>query len=80
VSEGRIDKEPQWPYGSAEQLSEDIRRYLGGLPVMERPQTLGYRSAKCITRHKTGALVVLLGVTLVGGMVSTAPRENKSLA
>ena len=33
-------------YGSAEQLSEDIRRHLEGLPIQARRDTLVYRSGK----------------------------------
>ena len=45
-----LRKEPQRRYGSAEHLAEDLRRHLEGLPVMARPQTFGYRSAKFIRR------------------------------
>src|SRR5262249_49891942 len=47
-------KEPKRRYGSAEQFSEDIRRYLAGLPVIARPDTASYRAAKFVTRHKSG--------------------------
>jgi len=68
-----IRKETQRRYGSVEQLSEDIRRHLAGLPVIARPDTAGYRAAKFIARHKAGvgaaALVVL---TLAAGVFATA--------
>jgi serine/threonine protein kinase len=67
-----LRKAPSQRYASVEHLSEDLRRHLEGLPVMARPQTLGYRSAKLIRRHKAGVLAAaLLGVTLVGGIVGT---------
>src|SRR5581483_10878563 len=41
-----LRKDAQRRYASVEQFSEDIRRYLEGLPVIARPDTLGYRAAK----------------------------------
>lgn len=66
-------KEPQRRYASVEQLSEDIRRHLAGLPVIARKDTLGYRSAKFIKRHKAGVVAAVLVVAaLMAGMVATA--------
>ncbi len=59
-------------YQSAEQLLEDLRRHLGGLPVLARKDTTGYRLRKFVRRHRVGvaaAAVVLLA--LVGGIVAT---------
>lgn len=39
-------------YHSAEQLHDDIRRHLGGLPIMARPDTMSYRAAKFVGRHR----------------------------
>jgi eukaryotic-like serine/threonine-protein kinase len=67
-----IRKEPERRYASAEQLSEDIRRYLEGLPVLARKDTLGYRAGKFIKRHAVGvAAICLIGLSLVGGMIAT---------
>ena len=66
-------KEPKRRYGSVEQFSEDIRRYLDGLPVIARRDTTGYRAAKFVRRHKGGvAAVALLVLTLSAGIVATA--------
>jgi serine/threonine protein kinase len=48
-------KEPQRRYATVNQLSEDIRRHLEGLPVVARKVTFGYRLQKFIARHKTSA-------------------------
>jgi serine/threonine protein kinase len=50
-----LRKAPSQRYASVEQLSEDLRRHLEGLPVMARPQTLGYRSAKFIRPTQGGS-------------------------
>jgi len=66
-------QEPQRRYASAEQFSDDIRRHLDGLPVIARPDTIGYRTTKFVARHKAGvAAAALLVVTLAAGVVATA--------
>ena len=49
-----LRKESQRRYGSVEQLSEDIRRHLDGMPVQARKDTWWYRSSKFIRRHRIG--------------------------
>lgn len=68
-----LRKEPSRRYASVEHLSEDIRRYLEGLPVTARHDTLGYRSGKFIRRHKVGvAAAALVMLSLIAGIVATA--------
>ena len=52
-----LEVEPERRYSSAEQLSEDLRRHLEGLPVLARQATLAYRTAKFVRRHRLGAAV-----------------------
>ena len=59
-------------YSSAAEFGADIRRHLGGFPVLARRGTLGYRSARFVRRHRLGvttAILVLAGLT--GGIVET---------
>ncbi|MCP4657688.1 MAG: tetratricopeptide repeat protein, partial [bacterium] len=51
-------KEPHERYNSAEQLSEDIRRHLKGLPVSARVGSFTYRAGKFFRRHKLALAVV----------------------
>jgi eukaryotic-like serine/threonine-protein kinase len=44
-------KEPERRYGSAQQLAGDIQRYLDGMPVIARRDTLSYRTTRFIQRH-----------------------------
>ncbi len=44
-------KEPERRYGSAEQLSADIQRFLEGMPVLARRDTVSYRTSKFVQRH-----------------------------
>jgi len=64
-------KEPQRRYASAERLSADIRRHLAGLPVVAHQDTLGYRTAKFVRRHKAGVLTGTIGLVLaIAGVVA----------
>ena len=66
-------KEPHRRYGSAEQLSEDIHRYLAELPVVARGDTIRYRAGKFLRRHKAGvAGAALVFLSLVGGIAATS--------
>lgn len=67
-----IRKEPSERYASADQFSEDVRRYLEGLPVLARKSTLGYRCRKYVLRHKVGVgAAALILLSLVTGLVLT---------
>jgi len=68
-----LRKEPQRRYPSAEQLSEDLRRSLQGLPVMAQRNSGSYRAGKFIRRHKAGvAAAILLVASLVTGVLATS--------
>ncbi|HKQ75994.1 MAG TPA: protein kinase [Blastocatellia bacterium] len=65
-------KEPQRRYDTVNQLSEDIRRHLEGLPVVARKATFGYRVEKFIARHKTSvATAVVVVASLLAGVMTT---------
>src|SRR5215475_7110510 len=73
-----LRKEPQRRYGSVMQFSEDLRRHLEGLPVIARKDTLGYRSAKYLQRHKAGVAAAAVIVALViGFIVSLAVKSAR---
>lgn len=64
-----LSKEPQARYSSADQLSEDIRRHLEGLPVLARRSSLAYRARKYVQRHKVVvAAAALIFLSLVTGL------------
>jgi serine/threonine protein kinase len=68
-----LRKEPQLRYSSGEQLSEDLRRYLQGLPVTAHQDTWTYRCSKFVGRHKAGvAAAALIFISLVGGILGIA--------
>ncbi|MCH9648111.1 MAG: serine/threonine-protein kinase [Deltaproteobacteria bacterium] len=74
-----LRKEPERRYSSAEQLSEDLRRHLDGLPVLARPDSLTYQVGSFVRRHRVvtiaAALVVL---SLVGGLLATSWQAQEA--
>ena len=72
-----LRKEPERRYASVEQLSEDLRHYLSGLPVMARPATFLYRAEKFVRRNKAATIAAALFVlSLVGGMAATLVQAS----
>ncbi len=72
-----LRKEPAHRYASAEALADDLARYRAGLPVTARPATLPYRLWMFARRHRTAvAAALLVGLTLVGGIVATARQAR----
>lgn len=62
-----LQKDAARRYSSVEQFSEDIRRYLEGLPVAARADTFHYRTGKYVRRHRLG-LAAAAAFTLVLGV------------
>jgi serine/threonine-protein kinase len=67
-----MHKDPNRRYASVGQLADDIHRYLTGLPVKARRDSLGYRLGKFATRHKVGVFAsILVLVSITGGVIGT---------
>jgi eukaryotic-like serine/threonine-protein kinase len=67
-----LSKEPDRRYASVDQLSEDLRRHLEGLPVIARKDTLGYRAAKFVRRNRVAvAAGALTLAVLIAGIIGT---------
>ncbi|MBZ0114098.1 MAG: serine/threonine-protein kinase [Thermoanaerobaculia bacterium] len=62
-----LRKEPERRFSSVEQISDDLRRYLEGRPVLARPDSLTYRVSKLARRH---AQWVAAGALLFLGLLS----------
>ena len=72
-------KEPHRRYPSVEQLSDDIRRHLEGLPVGARKDTFGYTTGKFIRRHRAGTIAAIMIVaTLIAGVLGTASQARRA--
>ncbi|MDQ6625173.1 MAG: serine/threonine-protein kinase [Verrucomicrobiota bacterium] len=79
-------KEPERRYPSVAQLAEDIRRYLAGLPVVARKDTVRYRASKFIRRNRVAvAAAVVVMLALLAGLVvalaqTAVARQQRDLA
>ncbi|MEM8485329.1 MAG: protein kinase [Bacteroidota bacterium] len=56
-------KEPARRYSSAEQLTEDISRFLKGLPVRAQKDKTLYRMQKFVRRHRAAVLFTTFAIT-----------------
>lgn len=67
-----LRKEPERRYAGVDQFAEDLRHYLDGMPVRARGDSLRYRAAKFMSRHKYAVAAASLGaIALVAGIVTT---------
>ncbi len=67
-----MHKDPSRRYGSVRQLSDDIDRYLTGLPVLARRDTFRYRAGKFVRRNKFATIATAAAiVALIGGTIGT---------
>jgi eukaryotic-like serine/threonine-protein kinase len=78
-----LRKDPARRYVSAEQFSEDIRRYLEGKPVKARGDTLGYRALRFVQRNPVGvagaAVVLALLLASVAWLAVTMRRVQAQI-
>jgi serine/threonine protein kinase/WD40 repeat protein len=69
-----LERDPDRRYGSADDLADDITRYLSFEPITARPPSRRYLITKFVRRHRVGvaaAIAISLAV-LIGGITSTA--------
>lgn len=84
-----MHKDPKRRYASVEQLVADITRHLDGLPVLARPDTLGYRASKFVGRNvvvlSLAAIAIAflfagLGAAIWQARVATSERDSAHVA
>ena len=63
-----LQEEPERRYASASHLVEDVERYLAGLPIAARPDSLLYRARKFAGRHRLAVVAAALFLLLLGGL------------
>jgi non-specific serine/threonine protein kinase/serine/threonine-protein kinase len=67
-----LRKEPERRYGSVDQLSDDLRRYLEGRPVHAAPDSAAYRAGKFVRRHRLAvAAAAAIVITVLAGIGAT---------
>ena len=74
-----LRKEPERRYVSAEALSDDLQRYLGGLPVRAHADRMSYRLSKFARRNRAAVIAgAAVLVSLIGGVVSTTRAARRA--
>src|SRR6516225_3297947 len=64
-----LQKDPRRRYASAQELADDLERFLAGKPVRARPVGMAEKALKWVRRNPLAALLLaLLSVSLVGGL------------
>ena len=64
-----LRKEPERRYRSVEDFADDLQNHLDDRPVIARPNTFGYRTAKFVARNKIAvAAAILVTVSLLAGL------------
>ncbi len=73
-----LRKEPERRYTSVSALSEDLRRYLVGLPVMARPDTITYRAKKYLKRNAIPvSAAAAVALSLIGSTVFSLDQSRR---
>jgi serine/threonine protein kinase/Flp pilus assembly protein TadD len=67
-----LRKEPEQRYRAVDQLSEDLRRYLEGLPILARKPTLVYRTTKLVGRNLATAFTAAISLVIILALVAVA--------
>jgi eukaryotic-like serine/threonine-protein kinase len=76
-----LKKEPTERYSSVTALADDLRRYLRKEPISARPDTLAYRGAKFVRRHRGAvALATVAFLAMAGGVAGTLVQARKARA
>lgn len=83
-----MHKDPDQRYSSVSEFADDIERYLKGLPVIARPDTISYRFSKLVQRHKIGAVLFVLfniiiltsiGAIIYQGRIAAEERDKAEI-
>jgi eukaryotic-like serine/threonine-protein kinase len=75
-----LRKAPARRYVSAEQLAEDLRRHVDGLPVRARKDTIRYRTGKFVRRNRYALGIAAAFFALVAGFGVNRAQLARALA
>lgn len=67
-------------YGTAGAFADDLGRWLDGRPVAARPDTLGYRARRFLSRNRWIAPAAALALVLGGGWIASTVQQAGVLA
>ncbi|HPF36279.1 MAG TPA: protein kinase [Candidatus Krumholzibacteria bacterium] len=72
-----LRKEPERRYAGVDALADDLRRFLGGRPVLARPDFLGYRLGKFARRNRTAVLVTAAALMVTAAAGAAGLRQAR---
>jgi tetratricopeptide (TPR) repeat protein len=75
-----LRKEPERRYGSADDLAEDVDRWLGGLPVHATPDSFRYRLHKFVRRNRADLAVAATLSVLIVAFAATSAWQARRVA
>ena len=64
-----LKRAPEDRYASVAEFAADLQRYLDDQPIAARRDSLGYRAAKFVLRHRRGVTAAAATVALIIGLV-----------
>jgi serine/threonine-protein kinase len=74
-----LKKAPQERYASVAAFADDLRRFLHHKPIRARPDSVSYRSAKFVRRHRLPvALALLAAAAIAAGMAGTMTQARRA--
>ncbi len=74
-----LRKRPARRYATVEQLAEDLRRYLHGLPILARSDRFSYRAGRFISRHRAAVVTTaLVASSLVAATVVATGQAHRA--
>ncbi|MGB7546475.1 MAG: protein kinase [Terracidiphilus sp.] len=80
IAQKCLSPRPRDRYPSIDALAGDIQRYLGGRPVLARPQTTFYRAGKFVRRHRAGvATTLLVAIALLASLGYAEWQQRQAL-
>jgi serine/threonine-protein kinase len=81
-----LSVDPERRYPSAAQMGDDVERWLAGLPVTARPDSLRYRASRFVARHRVAvtagaaAVAALVALAAVAGVQSVRAGRERNRA
>lgn len=73
-------EEPTARYSTVENLAQDVRNYLSGLPVAARHGNLRYLAARFVSRHRWGVAAAVAFVLLLSGSLFWSLYQSRQIA
>jgi WD40 repeat protein len=74
-----LEKDRSRRYATAQQLAEDLHRYLNHEPVIARPPSVAYRFQKAFRRHRTAfAMATAILLVAVAGLLASVRQALRA--